>query len=326
MTRPQPEPRPLGALGISELDERVYRALLVRPGGSVADLAELAPRRADLTASLRRLQDLGFVRAVAARPRRYAPVTPETAIESLVHQRQRELLGALSMTAELSAEYRVGRHDDPGALVEILTGATEVAQRFEELQSSCTSELLLFDRPPYAAPPDNPQQRSVLARNVTSRTVYAPESLLREDATSYVRALGDAGEDARVLPGLPLKLAVFDRRVALIPLTLDSGIQQSAVIRRSTLLDAMVMLFEFFWERALPLTGGPPASSTRPALSPDDQRLLSLLVSGAKDEAIARDLEVGVRTVRRRMQRLLQVLDAETRFQAGMQAARRGWV
>lgn len=320
----RPQPRPLGSLGISELDERVYRALLVRPGRSVADLADLAPRRADLTASLRRLEELGFVRAVGARPRRFAPVTPETAIEGLVHQRQQELLNALAMTAELTAEYRVGRHDDPGALVEILTGATEVAQRFEELQSSCTSELLLFDRPPYAAPPDNPQQQSVLARNVASRTVYAPESLLREEATAYVRALVDAGEDARVLPGLPMKLAVFDRRVALIPLTLDSDIQQSAVIHRSTLLDAMVMLFEFFWERALPLTG--VASPAGADLSPDDQRLLSLLVSGAKDEAIARDLDVGVRTVRRRMQRLLQLLDAETRFQAGMQAARRGWV
>lgn len=320
----RPQPRPLGSLGISELDEGVYRALLVRPGRSVADLVDLAPRRADLTASLRRLEELGFVRAVGTRPRRYAPVTPESAIESLVHQRQQELLGALAMTAELTAEYRVGRHDDPGALVEILTGATAVAQRFEELQSSCTSELLLFDRPPYAAPPDNPQQQSVLARDVTSRTVYAPESLLREDATAYVRALVDAGEDARVLPGLPMKLAVFDRRVALIPLTLDSDIQQSAVIHRSTLLDAMVMLFEFFWERALPLAGvaSPPGAD----LSADDRRLLSLLVSGAKDEAIARDLDVGVRTVRRRMQRLLQLLDAETRFQAGMQAARRGWV
>lgn len=323
----RPQPRPLGSLGITELDERVYRALLVRPGRSVADLAELTPRRTDLTASLRRLEELGFVRPVGARPKRYAPVTPESAIESLVHQRQQELLGALAMTAELTAEYRVGRHDDPGALVEILTGEAAVAQRFEELQSSCVQELLLFDRPPYAAPPDNPQQQSVLARDVASRTIYAPESLLREDATAYVRALVDAGEDARVLPGLPMKLAVFDRRVALIPLTLDSGIQQSAVIHRSTLLDAMVMLFEFFWERALPLTGsGPAPASGRPELSADDQRLLSLLVSGAKDEAIARDLDVGVRTVRRRMQRLLQLLDAETRFQAGMQAARRGWV
>ena len=49
-------------------------------------------------------------------------------------------------------------------------------------------------------------------------------------------------------------------------------------------------------------------------------------MTGAKDEAIARELGIGVRTLRRRMSHLMGLLDAETRFQAGMQAVRRGWV
>ena len=132
-----------------------------------------------------------------------------------------------------------------------------------------------------------------------------------------------AGEEARVLPGLPLKLVIVDRHTALLPLTLDSALAQTAVIHRSTLLDAMVNLFEIYWERALPLDERGPAGD---GLSGQDREILGLLVAGAKDEVIARQLGVGVRTLRRRMQHLMATLDAETRFQAGMQASRRGWV
>jgi DNA-binding NarL/FixJ family response regulator len=69
------------------------------------------------------------------------------------------------------------------------------------------------------------------------------------------------------------------------------------------------------------------SSANRPEeLSDGDRDILALLVAGAKDEAIARQLGIGVRTLHRRMQRLMTALDADTRFQAGIQATRRGWV
>ncbi|MEV0841406.1 hypothetical protein AB0I55_17850 [Actinocatenispora sera] len=51
-----------------------------------------------------------------------------------------------------------------------------------------------------------------------------------------------------------------------------------------------------------------------------------MLVSGLKDEAVARQLGWSLRTMRRRVQRLHQRLGATNRFQAGVQAARRGWI
>ena len=182
----------------------------------------------------------------------------------------------------------------------------------------------MFDRPPYAAAPDNPGQNPVLARGVRWRTIYSPESLERPHAREHVDSLIEAGEEARTLPGLPMKLVIVDRRIALLPLSLESGLAQSAVIHRSTLLDAMVTLFDVFWTRALPL--GRHSASTAGELGDEEERVLGLMVAGVKDEAIARELGIGLRTLRRRMQHLLHLLDAETRFQAGIQASRRGWV
>ncbi|MGW3040975.1 hypothetical protein ACWC9T_13250 [Kitasatospora sp. NPDC001159] len=57
-----------------------------------------------------------------------------------------------------------------------------------------------------------------------------------------------------------------------------------------------------------------------------DRRILTLMASGATDDAIARRLGVGRRSVVRRVSTLLAHLGATTRFQAGVQAARKGWL
>jgi DNA-binding NarL/FixJ family response regulator len=51
-----------------------------------------------------------------------------------------------------------------------------------------------------------------------------------------------------------------------------------------------------------------------------------LLTVGASDQVVARQLGVSVRTVERRVRYLTEHLGAATRFQAGVQAVRRGWV
>ena len=52
--------------------------------------------------------------------------------------------------------------------------------------------------------------------------------------------------------------------------------------------------------------------------------MLKLLDAGLKDEAIARQLGVSMRTARRRISSLIAKLGVGTRFQAGLEAARHG--
>ena len=82
------------------------------------------------------------------------------------------------------------------------------------------------------------------------------------------------------------------------------------------------MLFELMWERAAPV----PDMDFGEA-RPDLRRfLLQQLAAGAKDEQIARTLGISLRTVRRRVADLLIDLGVDTRFQAGAEAVRRGWL
>ncbi|MFD4668108.1 hypothetical protein ACFWNN_00155 [Lentzea sp. NPDC058450] len=56
------------------------------------------------------------------------------------------------------------------------------------------------------------------------------------------------------------------------------------------------------------------------------QRLLGLMRTGATDRAIARELDVSLRTLNRRISRLQSLLGAQSRFQLGALATEREWL
>jgi DNA-binding NarL/FixJ family response regulator len=119
-----------------------------------------------------------------------------------------------------------------------------------------------------------------------------------------------------VLPDLPLSLYLSDDKLAVLPLR-DHAETAAVIVHPSALLDALVKLFEGLWRRALPLFS--PVEEQR--ASADQQRLVTLLLSGLTDEAIARQLGLSHRTVQRRVAAFMADLGAHTRFQAGVKAA-----
>ena len=56
------------------------------------------------------------------------------------------------------------------------------------------------------------------------------------------------------------------------------------------------------------------------------RRLLRLMCTGATDRAIARELDVSLRTLNRRIARLQSLLGVQSRFQLGVLAAELEWL
>lgn len=315
----------LGPLGVSRFDETVYRALLRRPNATPAELASSVDATvAAVHESLTRLAELGLVHP--AEGKRYTPNDPEPALEALVHRREAELHAARTAATALTAEFRIGSlRSQPEQLVEVVSGSDEIFRRSMELYQSATQEVMAFERPPYTAPATFDELASelpVLERGVRIRVLYSAAALAIPGKFDTVSALAGHGEGARMLPDLPIKLMIVDRRAARVSLTTDEYATESvAFIRDSGLLNALIALFDAYWERAHPLGG--PASED---LTDEEARVLSLLGAGFKDEAIARQLQTSMRTTGRRILHILELLKASTRFQAGAQAVRRGWL
>jgi DNA-binding CsgD family transcriptional regulator len=267
---------------------------------------------------------------------------PDVAILPRLRRRAEAIDEARAAVTDLAETYRSTlRRSDAGQLIEVITGAAALRQHLRQIQDHARHEMLWFCKAQYVAMPSgsNRAEYDALARGVTYRVVYERDFFDDAGAVDNVAEGVRAGEVARTVPQLPLRLAVADRSVAVCPLVPGgpgggNDEPTAALVRSSSLLDALVALFERYWEVAVPLQltdsgtldgvdGAAPDAAT---LSATDRHVLSLLVAGMADKAIASQMGVSRRTVQRRIQHLMERAGAATRMQLAWQAARRDWI
>lgn len=308
----------LETVGVTPPDEEVYRGLLASPGCEVTDLvARFGRGESDVAASVDRLEQLGLLTRTSDRPPRLLPARPDVAIDALVAVRRAELDRVRAEARVMLSELHAQEQHRPENLVEVIVGQEAIAARFAQLLSGTEKQLLVLDRPPYASGPEESDTtvRGLLHEGVAVRGIYSPDSLDVPGGVDEAFSAADAGETSRVHPQVPMKLAVFDRTAALLPLSVDQLVDSALVVHPCALLDALIEMFCLLWDQAVPVV---PAR-----MDPLDARLMTLLAAGFKDDAIARQLTLSSRTVGRRVAELMETLGARTRFQAGIHAQRR---
>ncbi|AYA21534.1 transcriptional regulator [Streptomyces alfalfae] len=318
----------LRLLGLGPSAARVYLALLeVAPAplsaiGSATGLAE-----AELGSAYEELVDAGLAGGVERGADAVAPVPPAAGLEVLARRRAAEVEEsriAVGGAFESFRRQRLAAYDDH--LVEVVTGDA-VGPRMRQAWASAREQIRQFESPPYFPLPGATEDAlATLARGVTQRVVYSRESLAHPGhLAEVIEPCVNAGEQARVLPSVPVKLVVIDEAYALVSLSIkETDVHNTMlVVQPCGLLSALVALFEQYWANALPFHGRTAAPG---GLPPADRRLLWLLAGGATDEVIARELEVSRRTLFRRLQVLMARLGAANRFQLALQAQRCGWL
>ncbi|MFF7888112.1 response regulator transcription factor [Streptomyces sp. NPDC007896] len=324
--RETPAASPWAAVGVSAFDELLYQAILNQPDAGAAGWALLtgaSPAR--VREACNRLLTLGLLQPPDSMGGLRA-VDPRVAIRALIRRRETESELLAATAEEMATAYEAGLlREEPSRLVEVASGEGAIAARLEEMYARAEHEVCLFDTPPYLAPPA-PQvdlQADLLSRGIVSRGIYAATGLEDPKVLSRALSMVELGEQARVLPTVPLKLLVVDGCRALLPLTASAaGGYCAVVVWHSAITEALQKLFELAWQQATPL--GQPVSDGE--LTEDERTLTRLLAAGMKDEAVARHLGVSLRTLRRRVSDLQERLGAASRFQLGMRAAQRGWV
>ena len=120
----------------------------------------------------------------------------------------------------------------------------------------------------------------------------------------------------------PLLLFIVDGDLAVLPADVERPGRGALVLKSPALVQPLMVLHQQLWRAAQPFEPGRDWDSDEERL----RRVVALLGDGQKDEAIARRLGLSVRTVRRLISLAVEGLGAESRFQAGVQAVRRGWV
>ncbi|MEU5418355.1 LuxR C-terminal-related transcriptional regulator [Streptomyces sp. NPDC020667] len=311
---------------------RVYRSLVGHPRESAERLAaRCGLGEAVVGAVLKELaaEDIVVMTDSGAGEATWEALPPMQVVEALAQRDDAARAARRQAGVELERLYRFARKEAGhyGAL-EVVEDAARIMMVSRQLQQSARHQIRVIDVPPYSGPPEHYLEQEVLQRErmaagVVYRTIYHGSAFDDPIAWPNMARMISAGEQARTLDDPPMKLAISDSDLAVVTLAADDhpGVV-SLLIHPSSLLRALSNVFESLWRLAVPVS----AAGIGTQIDARDRQILTLMASGATDDAIARHLGLGRRTVVRRVSVLLAKLGATTRFQAGVQAARRGWL
>ncbi|MEV4535871.1 helix-turn-helix transcriptional regulator [Asanoa sp. NPDC049518] len=218
-------------------------------------------------------------------------------------------------------------------LVEVLKSDDEVPARYRQLLTESSFEVLHLAKPPYVTGASASAGALGVKPGVRMRSVYETDGFA--DAVSLMTALRGTGQGGklRLTSQIPLKLVIFDRAAALLPIWDDRPSSGSLVVHSSALVTALVALFESVWERAEPVTltkrhDLSDADDALPTSGRDlrTREILRMMAVGMKDETIARILNISRRTVQQHISDAGSLLGARTRFQIAVLATKWGWL
>ncbi len=313
----------LQALGVSPEAESCYAHLFALKTATAEQLVDDRTDTASVIEMLEHLQDLGLATPVDDGGWQAIPL-PE-AVRVLRARRHADLDAAV--LAADSFHLRLVAGNDSGTDgIQAIIGRPEVQGTMNRICSAAKTEIAAFDKPPYVTsrPPavewleSNSAEYQALDRGVSIRSVYHPgfNSDRLQELSLFIRH----GERART-GDVPMKLVLVDHDVALIPSPISYAADQevrATLIRHPILVEALQSLFEAVWDRSVSIVANDEGMSRDPRRG----SLINLLMTGATDVAIASQLGVTERSVRRWIAEMMDELDVQTRLQLGAALAR----
>lgn len=180
----------------------------------------------------------------------------------------------------------------------------------------------LAERGPIADPLTRSLQ-SLGRDDLDLRSVFDARIMEIDGVLADLEERAHRGEQVRVLSDLPFTALVVDGDTAIIAFSsVDPSGRGSFLVRSEVIARALDLLVEHFWDHGLTIGEHDPA--TVDELERRDRAILTLLAAGASDSTVARQVGVSQRTVERRVQRLMERFRSRSRFQLGVEVARRG--
>jgi sugar-specific transcriptional regulator TrmB len=166
-----------------------------------------------------------------------------------------------NLMKELRPQYETSREKtNPMEYIEIIKDPYQIHKRFMQLVGEAKEEILVFTKPPFSRPREKrdehlDQETEVLKRGIRGRCIY--EIPTDEDEgrwlCEHIKGAVRAGEEARVLKDVPMKMAILDSRIVLFaladPVSKEPSLT-SQIVEHRDLARSLKILFDSLWEKA----------------------------------------------------------------------------
>jgi DNA-binding CsgD family transcriptional regulator len=220
------------------------------------------------------------------------------------------------------------RHQQQSAVdAELVVGQDRIAALLNSMPALAQEEIISM-HPGLALSPtelaEGMQRNHSLSEGVTMRTIHLKPMSRVPHGAAHLQSLVERGVSVRLANALPFRLIIVDQHWAMVPAPAVGGELALLLLRGGSMVQLLTKVFEHSWLMASPLAG--PEGSEAGEPTPQQRVMLRGMASGMKDEAVARELGVSIRTYRRLLAALMEIMGVESRFQAGAKAMSMGWL
>lgn len=318
--------------GDEEFALSIYQALRAQGGGAAEEISAASGLDAEQSErGWRRLRALGLVQDHGGS---VEPVEPDTALirtmdafHANAAERVRTAATLQNATQTLMTVYRPAVAREASQVeVEFLADRRRKDRALQELNG--TTRKFADSLHPGPMPPAQVLEDSLgrdaemIARGVRVRAIY-PQSLLQSTRSArYLSDLSELGAEVRLVDHAPFDLLIMDHMVACLPANPDDPPRSMILIRGAALIRTYVAMYEDYWLRSTPYEHGLSGQGDGESdLTPQERVVIRLMSDGLSDDQIARKMGVHRRTVQRAVAKLMERLQASSRFEAGLKLA-----
>jgi len=257
-------------LGLNDYEARGYLALMERSSLTATQISAVSgiPRTKvyDVTESLMKK---GLCSLVPGKINKYRAFEVSAAAENLLREneaifnmrKERIQEASESLKQQLSIVYGDNAHSvDPLEYIEIIKDPYQIHKKFMQLVEETKEEIVVFTKPPFSSPREKLEEQAdreadILKRGIRCRSIY--EIAKDEDEKRWqlemINRAVRAGEEARILKELPMKMAIFDGKIVLLALEDPVSKQPSfttQIVEHRALAKGLKILFETLWQQA----------------------------------------------------------------------------
>ncbi|MCK4358685.1 MAG: TrmB family transcriptional regulator [Candidatus Cloacimonetes bacterium] len=246
--------------GLSMREAKVYTTLFRKKDFTASEIQQLVDiPRTKVYEVLHQLISKGMcTEKKIGHYKKYEAVNPVSVFDRLLKDLEEKENIANNVLKILSPLYKERETDDnPLEYIEVLKDKKQIHKRWLYQFRKAKTEIFAFTKAPYTTPvtKDMNAEIEVLKRKVNIRGIYEYKDTIKEEFLKVISFWISAGEKARIVEELPMKMVIFDEKITMFALNDPVSLKPSIttiIINHAGFAKAQKYVFESVWEKAMP--------------------------------------------------------------------------